>query len=136
MQRPLRLWPGIAAAAVVIVGLLVTATLPVAADYSLIGTGVGVFAIILWWLFFSRAPWLERVGALVLMVVAVAAIRPFIHTSIAGGAQGGLQYILSMLPMSLHAGRLGRRHPPSVGHRASRLDGGGHPRRKRLRSRF
>ena len=101
MLRPLRLWPGLAAAAIVIAGLLVTAALPVAAEYSLIATAVGVFAIILWWLFFSRAPWLERVGALVLMVGAMAAVRPFIHPSVAGGAQGGLQYVLSMLPMSL-----------------------------------
>ena len=121
MQRPLRLWPGIAAAAIVIAGLLVTATLPVAADYGLIATGVGVFAIIVWWLFFSRAPWLERVGALVLMVVAVAAIRPFIHASIAGGAQGALQYMLSMLPMSLLlvAWAAGTRHLSTTTRRAS-----------------
>jgi len=106
---------------VFIVGLLVTATLPVAADYSLIGTGVGVFAITLWWLFFSRAPWLERVGALVLMVVAVAAVRPFIHASVAGGAQGGLQYILSMLPISLLlvAWAAGTRHLSPTARRAS-----------------
>jgi len=121
MHRPLRLWPGIAAAAVVIVGILVTITLPVAADYGLIGSGVGVFAIILWWLFFSRAPWLERAGALVLMAVAVAAIRPFIHTSIAGGAQGGLQYILSMLPISLLlvAWATGTRHLSTPARRAA-----------------
>ena len=124
MQRPLRvlrLWPGIAAAAVVIAGLLVTITLPVAADYGLVGTGVGVFAVILWWLFFSRAPWLERAGALVLMAVAVAAIRPFIHASIAGGAQGGLQYILSMLPISLLlvAWAAGTRHLSTPARRAA-----------------
>ena len=121
MQRPLRLWPGIASAALVIAGLLVTATLPVAADYALIGTGVGVLAIILWWLFFSRAPWLERIGALLLMVVAVAAIRPVIHTSIAGGAQGGLQYILSMLAMSLMlvAWAAATRHLSATARRAS-----------------
>jgi outer membrane protein assembly factor BamB len=104
MQRPrgvLRLWPGGAAAAVVVIGLVVTAAWPVAAEYSLIATAIGVFAIPLWWLFFSRAPWLERVGALVLMVAAVAAVRPFIHPSVAGGAQGGLQYILSLLPIGL-----------------------------------
>ncbi len=121
MQRPLRLWPGIAAAAVVIPGLFLTATLPAAADYSLIGTAIGVFAIPLWWLFLSRAPWLERVGALVLMAVAVAAIRPFIHASVAGGAQGGLQYILSMLPMSLLlvAWAAGTRHLSNTARRAS-----------------
>jgi hypothetical protein len=101
MQRPFRLWPGIVAAAIVIVGLVVTVTLPIAADYGLIGTSVGVFAITLWWLFFSRAPWLERAGALVLMAVAIAVTRPFIHPSIAGGAMGGLQYMLSLLPLNL-----------------------------------
>jgi outer membrane protein assembly factor BamB len=121
MQHPLRLWPGIAAAAVVIVGLLVTATLPVAADYGLIGTGVGVFAITLWWLFLSRAPWLERVSALVLIVVAVVVMRPFIHPSIAGGAMGGLQYMLSLLPLNLLlvAWAAGTRHLPTTARRAS-----------------
>jgi outer membrane protein assembly factor BamB len=121
MQRPLRLWPGVAAAAVVIVGLLVTATLPVAAEYGLIATGVGVFAILIWWLCFSRAPWLERAGALLLMAVAIAAARPFVHASIAGGAQGGLQYILSMLPIGLLlvAWAAGTRHLSTAAHRAS-----------------
>ena len=121
MQRPLRLWPGTAAAAVVIIGLLITAALPVAAEYSLIAAAVGVFAIILWWLFFSRAPWLERIGALVLMAVAMAAIRPVVHASIAGGAQGGLQYILSMLPISLLlvAWAAGTRHLSTPARRAA-----------------
>jgi outer membrane protein assembly factor BamB len=121
MQRPLRLWPGSAAAAIVIAGVLVTAALPVAAEYSLIATAVGVFAIILWWLSFSRAPWLERVGALLLMVGTMAAVRPLIHASVAGGAQGGLQYVLSMLPMSLLlvAWAAGTRHLSPLVRRAS-----------------
>ena len=132
MQRPLRLWPGIAAAAVVALGLLITAALPVAAEYSLIATAVGVFAIILWWLFFSRAPWLERVGALVLMAVAVAADSP-LHPRVRRGWGAGRPAIHPVdAADEPAAGRLGRRHPPSVAPRASRLDGGGHPRRQRL----
>jgi outer membrane protein assembly factor BamB len=121
MQSLLRLWPGIAAAAVVIAGLVVTATLPVAAEYGLIATGAGVFAIVLWWLFFSRAPWLERIGALAAAAVAMAAIRPLMHASISGGAQGGLQYILSMLPVSLLlvAWAAGTRELPVAARRAS-----------------
>ena len=41
--------------------------------------------ILLWWLFFSRAPWLDRVGALVIMPVALVAAMPFVHASIAYG---------------------------------------------------
>ena len=43
---------------------------------TVVGVIGGVFcglAIVVWWLFFSRAPWSERVGALVLMVVALFA---------------------------------------------------------------
>src|SRR4030095_10978170 len=43
---------------------------------------------------FSRAPWLERVGAIVLMVVAVLATKRIVHESIAGAGQGMLIYIL------------------------------------------
>ena len=46
-----------------------------AADRDARARVAGGLAILLWWLFFSRAPWLERVGAVVLMVVAVAVTK-------------------------------------------------------------
>ena len=47
-----------------------------------------------WWVFFSRAQWSERVGAIVLMVVAMAATRfILLDRSIATGAMGLLFYI-------------------------------------------
>ena len=45
-------------------------------------------AIAFWWLFFSRALWSERIGAIVLMVVAVLGTRLVVHESIAT-APGG-----------------------------------------------
>ena len=49
------------------------------------GAVIGALAIAAWWLFFSRAPWMERLGALALMVVALVVTARFLHVSIAGG---------------------------------------------------
>ena len=86
---PLRLWPG-----VVLVALqwVLRFVLPLAVPSAFIigmlgslGCGLGV---VIWWLFFSRAPWIERLGAIVLMVAAVAATLRVVHPSIAGGMMG------------------------------------------------
>ena len=62
--RPLRLWPGVAAAVLVV---LLRFVVPVfssdAMGVGLIGAAAGALVIVLWWLFFSRAPWSERIGA-------------------------------------------------------------------------
>ena len=47
-------------------------------------------AIVVWWMFFSRAPWVERLGALVLMVIAPIGTKFIVHKSIAGGGMGML----------------------------------------------
>jgi hypothetical protein len=80
--------------------------------FGMIGGLVGGLAIIIWWLFFSRAPWSERVGAIVLMVVALLATRPVLHKSIATGGMGMLFFILAIpvLSIALVAGAVvGRR---------------------------
>src|SRR6185436_3299167 len=69
-------------------------------------------AVLLWWLFLSRAPWSERVGVLVLIVVAVAATKRIVHESIAGGGMGMLIYFYAvpLVSLALVAGAaLGRR---------------------------
>ena len=54
-----------------------------------IGAGVlGAMAIVLWWLFFSRAPWTERLGVMLLIAVAMFATSQLAHPSIRGGYQG------------------------------------------------
>jgi hypothetical protein len=69
-------------------------------DAKLYGMLGGIFggglAVIVWWLFFSRAPWLGRVGALVLMPVAVFATARVVHESIAGGMMGMMLPIFSI----------------------------------------
>ncbi len=53
-----------------------------------IGSLLAGLAILVWWAFFSRAPRLERWGAVVLIVVAVLATRPILHPSLATGMMG------------------------------------------------
>jgi outer membrane protein assembly factor BamB len=96
----LRLWPGVAAAVLIVVSLLVAAVVPDATSYGLLGfVGAGVAAV-LWWLLLSRAPWVERLGAVVVMAAAVFGIRRVLHPSIAGAGMGMLFNVLSIPVMS------------------------------------
>jgi outer membrane protein assembly factor BamB len=102
MRQPLRLWPGVAAAAVLLVSLFVLPfVLPSTATIALIAGYVSALLIVVWWLAFSRARWYERLGALAAMALAVAVTRPLIDKSIAGGAMGNLQYGLALPVMSV-----------------------------------
>ena len=103
-RRPLRLWPGVAIAALMLFFRLV---LPRVGPETLFGMPtmyIGVLAplagtllIVLWWLFFSRAPWAERLGAVALMVVALVGTRQFLlHESIVGGAMGMLYAVMAL----------------------------------------
>ena len=51
----------------------------------MLGGLVAALAIVVWWLFFSRAPWSERVGAIVLMIVALFATSRVLHESMRRG---------------------------------------------------
>lgn len=88
-RKPLRLWPGVAAAVLILVARLVVPF--VIADgviYGMLGAIAASVVILVWWVFFSRAPWLERVSAIVLMIVALPATRLVVHESIRGGHMG------------------------------------------------
>ncbi|MGQ0736146.1 MAG: outer membrane protein assembly factor BamB family protein [Acidobacteriota bacterium] len=96
-RKPLRLWPGVAAAALQwLVWSVVPAFVPQWGGSAILG---GVFfglVIVVWWLFFSRAPWFERLGAIALMVVAVAATSRLVHESIANGMMGFMLFIYAI----------------------------------------
>ena len=87
--RALRLWPGIAA---VTAQLLAQYVLPVivpgTGGFAVIAGMLGAVAVLVWWLFFSRAPIKERFGVLLLMAVAMLATRPLVDRSIATGMMG------------------------------------------------
>jgi outer membrane protein assembly factor BamB len=101
-RKPLRLWSGVAAVALqwlVWVGAPLVA--PDWASIGMLGGVAGGVAVIVWWLFFSRAPWLERVGAIVLMVIAVLVTKRVVHLSVSNGMMGMMLPLYSIPPLSL-----------------------------------
>src|SRR5437763_13836383 len=83
-RKALRLWPGVIAAALLgLVRFVVPVLFPEAVVFAVLGGLVGSLIIILWWLFFSRAAWFERLGAMILMALALFATSRVIHKSIA-----------------------------------------------------
>ena len=101
-RKPLRLWPGVA---IVTLQWLVRFVLPVvepdAMTVALMGGLLGGLLVVVWWVFFSRAPWSERLGAVGLMIVALFATSRVIDTSIATGAMGMLFPLLAIPVLSL-----------------------------------
>src|SRR5882762_1152091 len=88
-RKPLRLWPGVV---LVLLQWLLWFVVPLvardAAIFAVLGGVACGLAIVVWWIFFSRAPWAERVGAIVLMVVAVIVTKRVVHQSISNGMMG------------------------------------------------
>src|ERR1700736_3287589 len=96
-QKPLRLWPGVIAVVLLwLAKLAVPFAFPDDAILGLLGAVAGGLVVFVWWLLFSRAPWLERVGAIVLMVVAVLATSRIVHASIANGMMGMMLPVFSI----------------------------------------
>lgn len=101
-QRPLRLWPGVIIAVLL---CLVTFGIPIVMPDQggtaiLGGVACGV-AIIVWWLFFSRAAWPDRIGAIALMIVAVLLTKLVVHQSISNGMMGMMLPIFSIPVLTL-----------------------------------
>jgi outer membrane protein assembly factor BamB len=103
--KSLRLLPGLVLGVVL---ALVAYALPLIAPnaevfglpLSFLGIMGGILcglAILVWWLFFSRASWGERIGAIVVMIVALLITRLIVHKSIAEAGMGLLLYF-SALP--------------------------------------
>ena len=86
LRTPLRLWPGVVAVVLQwLIWIVVPALVPAIGVYGLLFGMSAALAIVSWWLFFSRAPWLDRVGAIAVMPLAVMATIPVVHTSLATG---------------------------------------------------
>src|SRR5687768_3075569 len=96
-SKPLRLWPGVA---IVTVQWLARFGLPVVAPdatmFAVMGGLAGFPALVIWWLFFSRAAWFDRIAAIVLMIASLVATYPFLDMSIATGAMGMIFPMLAL----------------------------------------
>jgi outer membrane protein assembly factor BamB len=96
-RKPLRLWPGIALAAI---GLAARYLVPVVWEdgllYGLLTSFAAAVLVLVWWLAASRAPWQERVEAVALVALGFLATPPFLHASIRGGGMGNLFWVLAL----------------------------------------
>ncbi len=100
-EKSLRLLPGII---IIIIQSLVRFALPaiIPSDEALMiavfGGVVGGLAVVVWWLFFSHAPKLDRYGTIVLMVAGLFLASRLLDKSIAT-ANMGLMFILNSIPV-------------------------------------
>ena len=96
-RKPLRLWPGLVAAAVLVLARFVLPYIRIDLTlYGLLAMVGCVLVIFLWWLFLSRARWIERIGALFLIALALFAASRLVHVSIRTGSMGYLFPVLSV----------------------------------------
>lgn len=101
-RKPLRVWPGVVLVVLQwLAWLVVPLFLPDKILFVMLATAVCALAIGLWWLIFSRAPWYERVGVLILIVLAVIGTKRVVHVSIATASFGILIFVLAIPVMSL-----------------------------------
>ncbi len=99
-------------------GVVVPVVVPNAMAFRVLAGLFGGLAIVLWWVFFSRAPWSERLGAVVLMIVTLFATSRIVDKSIATGAMGMLFPVLAIPTLSLAFGLTTRSRatPPNLEH--------------------
>src|SRR5262245_34174707 len=80
-RRRVRLWPGIAIVAVVWLTRVAAPLVGISpwTEFLLriLGGYAGALAVLIWWLGFSRASWLERAGVVAAIVAVPAAIVAF-----------------------------------------------------------
>src|SRR5438128_1379219 len=96
-RNRLRLWPGVVAVVLQWLALFVGVFfIRDALLNGMIAAALLTPVIAVWWVFFSRAPWSERVGALVVMVIVVIATKRVVHPSIENAGMGKVVYFFSV----------------------------------------
>jgi outer membrane protein assembly factor BamB len=120
-RKQLRLWPGVVAAVLLVLVRLIPSLVDELMPIGMMGAVVGGLVIFVWWLFFSRALWSERLAVLLLILVALFVTSRLVHESIAGGAMGFLFYVWAIptLGVALVASVAVSRHRSAGFRRAS-----------------
>jgi outer membrane protein assembly factor BamB len=97
-SKPLRLWPGVL---IVLIQWLLRFVLPILIPSAMVVGVMGGLAaallFVVWWLFFSRAAWSERIGGVALMGVVLFITKTFLHVSIATNGMG-MTYFVYAIP--------------------------------------
>ena len=123
IRKPLRLWPGVIVVAIqCAIAFGLPLIVPGQGGLAILAGIAGALLVTLWWLFFSRASWPEKLGAILLMVVCVAVTRRLVHESIRNGMMGFMVYVYAapLLSLALVAGAAASRGA-SAGRRRSTL---------------
>ena len=97
---PLRLWPGVAGAVVVVFARLVVAPFTGDGVAGLLMSLGAAAAVLLWWLLLSRAAWWERLAVLLLIPLAALLTMFLVHPSIGAGPAGGMLTVF-LLPATV-----------------------------------
>jgi outer membrane protein assembly factor BamB len=121
-ERTLRVWPGVVAVVLQWLGFFVVPRIvPDALLYGIFGALACGLVVLLWWLFFSRAPQVERWGVLVLIIAGAFAASRLIDKSIATGMMGFMfpMFSIPVLSLALVAGAVAGRRLSEGPRRAS-----------------
>ncbi len=101
-EQSLRVRPGVVLAVIlVLMRFALPAAFPQAGLVGILGGVAAALIIFAWWLFFSRARWSDRLGALALAVGGVVATSMVLHESIATAGMGMLFYIYAIPGLAL-----------------------------------
>jgi len=83
-RKPIRVWPGVVAVMLQWLARFgIKAVVPGFKGFAWSAQGgiLGAAAVLVWWLLFSRAPWVDRLGGIVLMIAAMVATWLLKHES-------------------------------------------------------
>ncbi len=104
-RKPLRLWPGVVAVVLLLLARFgLKAVIPGFRGFSLgmMWSFGAAAAVVFWWMFFSRARWADRLGAIVLMLAALGTTWALRHESM--GPFWLFAYAIPTLCLALVAG--------------------------------
>ena len=120
IRKPLRVWPGVVAVALQWVARFgIKAVVPGFKGFAWSAEGgiIGALAVVVWWLFFSRAAWAERLGAILLMIAAIGATWILKHESM--GPFWVVAYAVPILCLAFVASVVASRHLADGARRAT-----------------